>query len=214
MVFAANVMLVLFNLIPAFPMDGGRIFRALLTPLTDRRKATQIASITGQVCAVLMAVIGLFFSPFLVLISVFVFLAAAAERRSVEVAEALTGATVSDAMRHSFETASHSDTVDTGIAMAMRSGQNTVPVMFNGRLLGLTSLPSLIQARAQGRGQAMLSELIEGDLAYVDPSDELMTVFRKMQQGQREVVPVIREQRLVGLLPQRSIVSLLQLRAA
>ncbi|MDF1850863.1 MAG: site-2 protease family protein [Verrucomicrobiales bacterium] len=214
MVFAANVMLVLFNLIPAFPMDGGRIFRSLLTPVTNRWKATQIASTTGQVCAIAMAGIGLFTSPFLVLISVFVFLAAAAERKSVEMDEALSGTRVSDAMRHSFETASHSDTVNDGIALALRSGQNTVPVMFNGQLLGLTSLHELIQARATGRGHLLLSQLVDGDLPYVTPGDELLSVFRKMQQGHREVVPVIQEKRLVGLLPQRSIRSLLQLRAA
>lgn len=214
MVFAANLMLVLFNLIPAFPMDGGRIFRAFLTPLTNRRQATQVASTTGQVCAILLAGIGLFSSPFLVLIAVFVFLAAAAEKKSVQLDEALNGTTVSDAMRQSFETASHSDTVDEGIELALRSGQNTIPVMYNGQLIGLTMLPELIQARGQGRGEVALSQIVDRDLPFVSPGDELTLVFRRMQQGQREVLPVFQERRLVGLLPQRSIRSLLHLRAA
>lgn len=214
MVFAANMMLVLFNLIPAFPMDGGRIFRSLLTPLTDRRRATRIAARAGQVCAVLMGLGGLFLSPFLILIAVFVFFAAAAERRSVEVEEALSGAHVADAMRYTFDTASHSDTIDEGIYIAMHSGQNTLPVMFNGQLLGLVTLGELIEQRNRVGGSTLLSLIVDDDLPYVSPTDELMAVYRKMQMGQREVVPVVSNHRLVGLLPERAIRSFLNLRAA
>lgn len=83
MVFLANVILGTFNLIPAFPMDGGRILRALLAARGDRLTATEVATRVGKVAAVLMGLAGLFVSPLLVIVSIFVFFAGEAERRMV-----------------------------------------------------------------------------------------------------------------------------------
>lgn len=84
MLLIANLMLAFFNMIPAFPMDGGRILRAVLASGGDRVKATETASAIGKVCAVLMGIAGLFFSPVLVLVAIFVFFAGEAERRMVQ----------------------------------------------------------------------------------------------------------------------------------
>jgi len=181
MILAANVMLTAFNLIPAFPMDGGRILRALLAARGDRARATHVAARTGQAFAVLLGLAGLFLSPFLVLIAVFVFLAAEAERRSVLVEEARTGATVSDVMRHSFETVRHSDTVDEAVRRALRTGQHDLPVMYDGALQRIVDLPTLIAARARGPGDARVAEIVPADIAPVSPCDELARIHRAMQ---------------------------------
>lgn len=215
MLFGANVMLVLFNLIPAFPMDGGRLLRALLTPSRGKLGATRIASRIGQVCAVGMVVGGLVFSPFLVLIGVFVFLAAASERRSVEVEESLAGTTVSDAMRYSFETVDGGTTVDEAIRSILYHGQSALPVIEMGQLVGIVDFDSLVAARASGLGAYPVGNIVdrENDLS-VSPHDGLLSALQRMQSANREVVPVVRESRLVGLLPKGSVLSVLALRGA
>ncbi len=212
MVFAANVMLTLFNLIPAFPMDGGRILRALLTAAGDRRSATQVAARVGQVIAVLMGLAAFVLSPFLAVIGIFVFMAASAELRQVNLEESLNGTTVSDAMREAFAAAPSHAPVDSVIRLAIENGQHSVPIVSQHRLLGIVDFPTLARAREQGFGLSPVEHLLEQDLVTVSPHDELLNVLRHMQR--RDVVPVVREERLVGLLPRRSIDSILALRGA
>lgn len=214
MLFAANVMLVIFNLIPAFPMDGGRIFRSLLVPRSGKVKATRIAARTGQVTAVLMGAGGFFLSPFLALIGIFIFFAASAELRQVELDESLAGATVFDAMRSSFAAARHHDTVDDVINLAIRHGQPSIPVLHHDRLVGVADFSSLVRTREGGFGQAPVESALDRDFLVVSPHDELLPAFRSMQSKDREVVPVMRENQLIGLLPKRSILSILTLRGS
>lgn len=214
LLFFANVMLVVFNLIPAFPMDGGRLLRAFLTPSFGKLRATQIASRIGQGSAIVMGLVGLYFSPFLALIGVFVFFAAASERRSVEMEERLSGTTVSDAMRRSFESLDESRTVNDALRCSLYSGQNSVPVLRNGMLLGIVDFDSLVRARSGGFGEAPVGGLVAAAPLTVSPEENLLTALREMQQGDRDVVPVIWQDRVVGLLPQHSIFSVLAMRAA
>ncbi|MEX2580087.1 MAG: site-2 protease family protein [Verrucomicrobiales bacterium] len=207
MILLANVILAVFNMVPAFPMDGGRILRALLASRTSRITATNVAARIGQGFAIVMAVFGLVFSPFLTIIAVFVFLAAEMEKRSVAFEETLSGATVSDVMRDSFATVGQSTTVDEVLSAAMRTGQDSFPVMSDGRLRGLVDLPSLIQARRAGKGHVPVAEIVDPRVTPVSPGDELTGAFRNMQLSDRDVLPVLSDDRLVGLLPQRAIIS-------
>lgn len=94
----ANIMLVAFNLIPAFPMDGGRVFRAILSFTMDRTRATEIAASLGQVLAVIFFVLGLFYNPFLVLIALFIFIGAYGENKMVKQSSLVEGHQVQEAM--------------------------------------------------------------------------------------------------------------------
>jgi len=215
MLFFANLMLTLFNLVPAFPMDGGRLFRALLTPSLGRLRATRIACRTAQVCAVLMGIAALTLthvSPLLFVISVFVFIAAGAERRSVETDEALRGAHVSDVMRGVFETADETTSVDEALALSMFGGQSAVPVIADGRFLGLVSLADLIDARSQGHGRSPAFRFLNPEALPVSPHDELIPLWHRMNERHCETFPVLSGGRLIGLLPKRSVFSLLLMR--
>ncbi len=97
--FAANVMLVLFNLIPAFPMDGGRVFRAFLALKMDRAKATSIATRLGQLMAVFFFLLGVLYNPFLILIALFIFVSAYGENQMVQQHSLLDGHTVKEAVK-------------------------------------------------------------------------------------------------------------------
>ncbi|MGI9546373.1 MAG: site-2 protease family protein [Flavobacteriaceae bacterium] len=94
----ANIMLVAFNLIPAFPMDGGRVFRAILSFTMDRVRATEIAASLGQVLAVIFFILGLFYNPFLVLIALFIFIGAYGENKMVKQSSLVEGHLISEAM--------------------------------------------------------------------------------------------------------------------
>ncbi len=103
LLFVFNLLLGLFNLIPAFPMDGGRIFRAILSNFIPRAKATEIAAIVGSILAFLLIIIGIFYNPFLVLIGVFIIFSASTESSIVSVMEVLNDHTAGDLVMHKFD---------------------------------------------------------------------------------------------------------------
>ena len=112
---SVNVFLVLFNLIPAFPMDGGRVLRALLATGWDTARATQIAASIGQAVAFALGLLGLFGNPLLIFIALFVYLAAASEAHAVQLREVSRGMIAGDAMITRFESLSPSSVVEDAV---------------------------------------------------------------------------------------------------
>src|SRR5215213_874404 len=112
---AANIFLVLFNLIPAFPMDGGRVLRALLAMRRPHAEATRIAGRIGQGAAFVFALVGLFTNPMLIVIGLFIYLSASAEAQHVAVQDGAKGLPVSDVMLNPVETLSPGSTLDDAV---------------------------------------------------------------------------------------------------
>lgn len=151
-----NGMLILFNMLPAFPMDGGRVLRALLAMTMDRVRATEIAAVTGQVVAVGFALVGLLIGNImLMLIAVFVFLGAGAEAKSTAATAALRGLLVRDAMIRRFRVLHASDTLADAADELLAGDQQDFPVLRDGAapddgtaLVGLLTRSGLISALA------------------------------------------------------------------
>ncbi len=133
----ANIMLVAFNLIPAFPMDGGRVLRALLAFRMSRAKATDIAATLGQTLAVIFFVMGLFFNPFLVLIALFIFIGAYGENQMVKQTTLLEGHLVRDAMLTQITTVSPDNTMTQIIDLLLASTEKDFVVVDNGKIAGV-----------------------------------------------------------------------------
>ena len=147
-----NVGLVLFNLLPAFPMDGGRVMRALLATRMGYTRATQLAANVGQGMALLFAFLGLIGNPFLLFIALFVWIGAAQEASMVQMKSALGGIPVGRAMLTDFQSLAPSDNLARAVELILAGSQQDFPVLDSGRVAGVLTRAGLLTALAQ-RGQ-------------------------------------------------------------
>ncbi|MFT7596663.1 MAG: Zn-dependent protease/CBS domain-containing protein, partial [Paracoccaceae bacterium] len=181
-----NLVLAVFNLIPAFPMDGGRVFRAVLSLSMDRVKATRIAATAGQIVALLLGFTGLSSgNPVLVLVAVFVFIAANAENQDVAMRAVTRQLLAREAMITSYESLTPADTIDTAAATLIRTTQHEFPVLNpDGSLLGFVTRTALFGALA-GDGSRMrpVTEILETDIPQVGLAAGLEAVLDALHKG-------------------------------
>ena len=198
----ANVVLIVFNLVPAFPMDGGRVLRALLAMRFGFVRATRIAATIGQAFAIFLGFIGLFGNPLLVLIAVFVYMAATAESQFVEMRSLARGYLARDAMITRFEKLSPTSTADDAAALLLRTTQQEFPVLDDSaRLKGIVTRDGLIQTLQDRGGDTLVSEFMETGIPSVTGSACLDNVIHTMQEKRAHAVAVAdADQRLIGFI--------------
>lgn len=209
-----NVFLVVFNLLPAFPMDGGRVLRAVLATTMDYTQATQIAAGVGQFMAFVFGFIGLFSNPFLVFIALFVYIGAAQESGMVQLKSSLSGIPVERAMLTEFHTLSPLQSLGDAVNLTLDSTQQDFPVVDDGRVVGILTQPSLVQALQQAGLDAKVADAMIQDFVQVDASDMLETAFFKLQECACNTLPALRGGKLVGLLTSTNLGEFLMFRAA
>jgi CBS domain-containing protein len=213
---AANVMLFVFNLIPAFPMDGGRVLRALLTIGMGYTRATRVAASIGQGLAVLFAFLGLMGNPLLVLIAVFIFLAASGEAGYVQARDYARGYLASHAMITAYQPLGPSATADDAAALLLRTTQQEFPVVDGGGILrGVVTREALIQALQEKGGSAPVLDFMARDVPTVPENACLDNVFQLLQRrGPRMVGVVDRQQRLVGYITSENLAELVMIQSS
>jgi Zn-dependent protease len=206
-----NVFLVAFNLLPAFPMDGGRVLRAVLAFRLPYRKATRIAAVAGQVMAVLFGFWGLMApNPFLLFIALFVFLGARTEAQQVELKLAIAGLTVRDAMMTRFTALPDTATLGAAAAVLLAGAQQDFPVVADGRLLGVLSRSELV-ARLRERGrEAPIRDLLAECRAALE-EEPLEDALARMRETRCTTLPVVRDGIVVGLLTPENVTELMLL---
>jgi CBS domain-containing protein len=209
-----NVLLAVFNLLPAFPMDGGRVLRALLARSLGRRRATAIAANVGQGMAILLGLIGFFHNPFLVFIAIFVFLGAQAEAGLVEVQSALGSLRVRDAMISRFRSLAAQDTLARAVEELLAGSQQDFPVVENDRAVGILRRNDLVKALAQNRGDTPVSEFMCRDCESVEDSTSLTRAFEAMQAKKCGTIAVTRGERVIGLLTLENISEMIMINSA
>jgi Zn-dependent protease len=200
-----NVFLVGFNLLPAFPMDGGRVLRALLATRLDYRRATRIAASVGQGMAMLFGLLGLFGNPMLLLIALFVYLGAQTEAEAVGLQRSLQGRLVRDGMMTRFRALSADATLDEAVRELLAGSQQDFPVLSGEALVGLLMRNDLVKAIAEGGSQASVQSAMRRNCASVNAAEPLRAAFDKMRQGECSTLPVLQDGRLVGLLTLENI---------
>ncbi|MFO7297583.1 MAG: site-2 protease family protein [Pseudomonadota bacterium] len=198
----ANVALVVFNLIPAFPMDGGRVLRALLAMRMGFVRATRTAAFVGQSLAFFLGFIGLLGNPLLILIAVFVYLAATAESQYVEMRSLARGYLARDAMITKFEHLTPTSTADDAVALLLRTTQQEFPVLDQfSRLQGLVTRDVLIEVLRDRGGSTPVVEFMHTDVPVVAGTATLDNVIQMLQQKRARAVAVAdTDNRLLGFI--------------
>lgn len=192
-VAAVNLFLVAFNLIPAFPMDGGRVFRALLALRLGRVRATRVAATAGQGLAVVFAVLGLATAnPMLILIGIFVFIAAQSEAADVAMRDASRGVSVARAMVTVFEALPEDASLADAAAALIRTTQHEFPVTGpDGRLVGFLTRSALLRAFAAGQTTGRVSAIMTRDIPVVPVTARLETALDAMARAGAPAVAVV-----------------------
>ncbi|WP_445664367.1 site-2 protease family protein [Fodinibius sp. AD559] len=197
---AINIILVVFNLIPAFPMDGGRMLRALLAFRMKRTKATRIAASVGQLLAIGFILFGLFYNPFLLFIGIFVFLGAGAESRQVSMAESIKRVTARDVMTSSFQSISLSATIAKAASIMLGSRSSELAVTNGDQFVGIVSYRSVIQALQESKSEQPIIDLIQEDIKTLEPNLLLADVIDVLRLENQTLYPVIENGKLKGII--------------
>lgn len=196
----ANIVLVAFNLVPAFPMDGGRVLRSLLALVLPYEQATSLASTVGQVLAVGLIVLGLTSSPLLVIIGLFVFLGADSEGRAVRVKHLLRDVSVGDVMVTGFRALSPEDTIARCLEHVYHNRQEDFPVLVDGRLVGVLPRKTWLSALHAGGPEQKVGAIMLKHFVSISPSLSLARLCQDLWSLPQGVFPVVSGGAVVGLL--------------
>jgi Zn-dependent protease len=209
-----NLMLVVFNMLPAFPMDGGRVLRALLATRLEYSRATQIAANIGQAMALLFAFLGFFGNPFLLFIAFFVWIGAAQEASMAQMKSSLGGIPVLRAMITDFRTLSPGDPLSHAVEQTLAGSQQDFPVVKDGRVIGILRQQDLLAGLTHGSQQTTVGESMQREFETVEAAEMLETAFRRLQSCLCHTVPVISHGELVGLLTMDNVGEFVAIQAA
>jgi stage IV sporulation protein FB len=211
-----NLFLALFNMIPAFPMDGGRVLRALLAIRLGHVRATEFAAMIGQAFAFVLGFVGLFWNPLLIFIAIFVYLAAASEAQLVAVRAMSRDVPVSAAMITEFATLTPDEHIDAAIETLLHTSQSAFPVIdADHRIVGLLGRGEVIRALKQLGPDARVGKAMTAGIPTIDHRHTLDEAFRLLQEKSVPAVGVVDATgRLVGLITSETIGEMLMVRDA
>ena len=213
-VMAVNVFLVLFNLLPAFPMDGGRVLRALLARRIEYTRATHIAATVGQTMALLFGFVGLFVNPMLIFIAFFVWIGAAQESSMVQMQSSLAGIPVSRAMVTDFRTLAPGDTLADAVDLTLAGTQKDFPVVDGGRVVGVLTHRDMIAALSASGKEVRVGDAMQTDFEVVGAYDMLETAFTRLRACKCNTAPVALQGQLVGLVTMDNIGEFMSIQGA
>jgi Zn-dependent protease/CBS domain-containing protein len=214
--FTMNVVLLLFNLLPAFPMDGGRVLRALLATRMPYARATQVAANIGQGFAFLFGFMGLFGNPFLLFIALFVYIGASQEAALAQMKDVSRRFPVSSAMVRDFRSLSESATLEEAVDALLATSQHDFPVVNEtGNVAGVLTRHDLIAALRKGDPSIRVGDVMRRDIPTVTTGTRFEEAFRIMQECNCPAVPVLDSmKRLVGLLTPENVTELMMIQSA
>ncbi len=203
--FWANVGLVIFNLLPAFPMDGGRVLRSVLAMMMPYTRATDWAAAVATVMAVLFGLVGLLGNPLLILIALFVFMAARGEATMVRMQPEADIVQAGDLMQQQFLTVPSYARISDLAAWMPRMNQRDFPVLEGQRLVGMLRDTDVLMAMASGQPDRTAAELMRRDIPTVLRSDALLETYTEMERKGLGSLPVADASGLVGLLSRERV---------
>jgi len=212
---AVNLFLILFNLLPAFPMDGGRVLRSVLAMRMEYVRATHIAARLGQGMAFLFAFFGLFGNPMLLFIAFFVWMGASNELGAAQTRSALAGTTVSQVLLSEFDVLKPTDTLGIAVRHVLSGSQQDLPVVYeDGAVVGLLQRRQLVDGLSRLGSEGLVCEAMLTTFPSVSVSDSVESIVNQAQLQEFSVLPVKQAGKLVGLLTLENISEFLLIQSA
>ncbi|CAN5411071.1 site-2 protease family protein [soil metagenome] len=209
-----NIALVLFNMLPAFPMDGGRIFRALLSMKYGRIQATRVASALGKFLALIFFLTGLFYSIILAVIAVFIYFGAHTENITVQQLSLLEGNNVRDAMITEFSILDPDARLSTVVDKILASTEQNFIVATNGDIKGILYMEDLATALRENGTKTYIRNVMDPSIRSLEADAPLTDGYRILQRGSKNFFPVLENGKIVGVLDMNNINEFLTFRAA
>jgi Zn-dependent protease/CBS domain-containing protein len=209
-----NVMLAVFNMLPGFPMDGGRVLRALLARRRSHARATQIAAEVGKVFAFLLGIVGLFVNLFLIALAFFIYMGASSEAQQTVMKAAFEDVTVRDVMtpREKLDVVDVTTSVADLLDRMFRERHTGYPVLRSGSLVGMVTLNDARAVNEVERDAYRVEDVMSGELATISPDAGAMDAITTMQQNGVGRLPVVDEAgELVGLISRSDLVTALNI---
>lgn len=208
----ANLYLAIINLVPAYPLDGGRILRAFFSRTMDPSAATRRAVSISNAISMVLIIAGLFSDQWLTVVGVIVFSAAQLEERALVFQSVLDNVRLEEVMLTDFATLSPADTLEDALEKAVHSLQDDFPVVRGSDMVGVISRQRILDAlRAEGNGyvQAVMNKIFEVSVR----NDSLGSAFRKLTARNSSIIPVVEDQRLVGIVTLQNLMHSMSLLA-
>lgn len=198
-------------MLPAFPMDGGRVLRAYLAERMNFIRATKLAASIGKQLAIIMAIIGIFINPFLILIAIFVYLGADQEYNVVMTNTLLEGIRVKDIMSSDVKTVNPSDTVDSVLKLMFQHKHMGYPVMQDGDLKGIITFHDISKLPEDQRDRTV-EEFMTNKVVVTDPQEEVATTLEKLSNNRIGRLPVVDNGQLVGIISKTDVMKALEMK--
>ncbi|HUY15782.1 MAG TPA: site-2 protease family protein [Terriglobia bacterium] len=211
---AVNLWLAGFNLLPAFPMDGGRVLRALLATRMEYTRATQWAAHVGQAMALVFGFIGLFSDPFLLFIALFVWMGADAEASTALIKTSLGGIPVQRVMLKDFQTLKPEDTLAQAVDHILAGWQQDFPVVFGDHVLGILTREDMMRTLAQRGSSVLVRDVMRRDFNIADSHDMLEHALGLLHKSRSRSVPVEHDGHLVGMLDLNKVGEFMMVQSA
>jgi len=209
-----NLWLVGFNLIPAFPMDGGRVLRALLGLRLDYIQATKIAALIGQGFALVFGFIGLYSNPFLLFIALFIWMGASQEASMVQIKRSISGIPVTRAMLTDFDVLSPRDSLGRVVRLILAGSQHDFPVIQDGSVVGILDQDALMKSLSQNGQDTSVAEVMHRDVPEVDSQEMVETALKRLNESGSKTLPVTQNGQLLGIITLEKITEFLMIRSA
>ena len=207
-----NIILCFFNLIPAFPMDGGRVLRAWLATRMPLYKATQIAADIGKGFAIIFGIIGLFFSPFLILIALFIYIGANMESTAVKYSHLLQDMIVGDIMTRPVTTVPPTLPVSQMIDMMYTSKHLGFPVVERDQLVGMITLMDVNRTSPIDREAMQVRDIMTRDPITLPPAAPVIDALKIMSAHDIERIPIVKDDKIIGIVTRMDILKVTELR--
>ncbi|SNZ01389.1 site-2 protease family protein [Flagellimonas pacifica] len=208
---AANLILAVFNLIPAFPMDGGRVLRASLAFRMDKLKATNIATRVGQVLAIVFVFLGFFSNFWLVLIGIFIFWGAGAEAAVENAKSVLVGHRVRDIMINQYSSLPPEEKLENAVGLLQNTQEQGIVVEENNKVLGILTRKELVKGLSEYGAHYPISKIMRENYPRLSPETPLTEVYQYFAVGKLTLAPVLENEQVIGIVDIQGINELISI---